>query len=137
MAKAEAAEYFKAYEDYSKTLRTWLVAYGIGGPVLFLTNERISQTVLQAGNPRLIAGLFLAGVILQVLLAAINKTAMWICYYSHDKEDDQEEEDSDPWWCELAHWVSKQFWLDLTFDTASLAAFTIATWHAFNVLVKA
>lgn len=26
---------FQNYADYSKTLRAWLVAYGIGGPVLF------------------------------------------------------------------------------------------------------
>lgn len=32
-------EHFNNYADYSRTLRAWLVAYGIGGPVLFVTNK--------------------------------------------------------------------------------------------------
>lgn len=133
MAETEAGEFYKAYEDYSKTLRTWLVAYGIGGPVLMLTNDRVSVVILQSGHGRSIAALFLAGVVIQVVLTAVNKAAMWICYYSYDGDADG----TDPWWCNIAHWISKQFWLDLLADVASFGAFALATWYAFDVLVKA
>jgi hypothetical protein len=97
-----------------------------------LTNDRISEILLDSGHARLIAGLFLTGVILQVVLAAVNKTAMWICYFSAD-----EEEPANGWWCKAAHWVSKQYWFDLLMDLGSLAAFAVATWYAFDVLIKA
>jgi hypothetical protein len=57
-----------AYDEFAKTLRTWLVAYGIGGPVLLLTNETVRQAIAKSGAARCIAGTFLLGVGLQVLL---------------------------------------------------------------------
>ena len=47
--------YFRAYEEYSKLIRTWLVAYGVGAPVLLFTNDRLAgiqelQTVIAAGD---------------------------------------------------------------------------------------
>ena len=42
----EIEELYKAYEEHAKTLRTWLVAYGIGAPVVFLTNEQLSKRLL-------------------------------------------------------------------------------------------
>ena len=126
----QAAEFYKAYEDYSRTLRTWLVAYGIGGPVLMLTNDRVARSLLESGHARFIAALFLAGVVLQVALAAVNKTAMWILYFADD-----DEELAGKWWCRAAQWLSRQLWIDLLLDLGSLTAFAIATWHAFNSLV--
>jgi uncharacterized membrane protein len=122
---------YKAYEEYSRTLRTWLVAYGIGGPVLMLTSDRISKTLIDSGHARSIATLFLVGVVLQVVMTAINKAAMWVCYLAEEEEDYQE-----TWWYSIAHWFSRSFWLDLTFDLGSLALFAIATWRAFGVLVS-
>ena len=37
--EASGGGHFENYAEYAKTLRSWLVAYGIGGPVLFLTNK--------------------------------------------------------------------------------------------------
>jgi hypothetical protein len=31
--------YFEEYSEYAKTLRIWLVAYGVGAPVVILSNE--------------------------------------------------------------------------------------------------
>jgi hypothetical protein len=122
---------YKAYEEYSRTLRTWLVAYGIGGPVLMLTSDRISKTLIDSGHARSIATLFLVGVVLQVVMTAINKAAMWACYLAEDEDDYKE-----TWWYAIAHWFSRNFWLDLTVDLGSLALFAIATWRAFDVLVS-
>jgi hypothetical protein len=35
----DAVGTFQAYAEYNKTLRTWFVAFGIGGPALFLVND--------------------------------------------------------------------------------------------------
>src|SRR5713101_4478781 len=86
-AMTQAEGFYKAYEEHSRTLRAWLVAYGIGGPVLMLTNDHISLTLSGSGHARTIAILFLGGVVLQVLLTAVNKTAMWICYFTLAEED--------------------------------------------------
>ena len=42
--------HFQNYSDYSRTLRAWLVAYGIGGPVLFLTNDKVATRVAESGH---------------------------------------------------------------------------------------
>ena len=77
---SSAAELFKVYAEYSKTLRTWLVAYGIGAPVLFLTNETLARTFVKSPQARIVAFSFLMGVLLQVFLALLNKNVMWVCY---------------------------------------------------------
>jgi hypothetical protein len=74
--------FYKAYEEHSKTLRTWLVAYGIGAPVLFLTNDSLAGKLASSPQAGLIGVVFLIGTLLQVLLAALNKGVMWACYYA-------------------------------------------------------
>ncbi len=73
-----STDYYKAYEEHSKVLRTWLVAYGIGAPVLFLTNETLAAKLAGSAVAGRVAALFLVGVAAQVLLAAFNKTVMWV-----------------------------------------------------------
>ena len=72
--------HFQNYADYSRTLRAWLVAYGIGGPILFVTNDKITEKVSKSGFATEIIALFLAGVGLQVLLSMVNKWGAWHLY---------------------------------------------------------
>jgi hypothetical protein len=120
----DASTFYKAYEGHATTLRAWLVAYGVGGPVLVLTNERLSKVIADAGHSRLLAALFLTGVTLQVLLAAINKYSMWLLYSS---EGDQSLEDKWPY--SWAAWISWQVWIDFSVDAACLGAFGYATYR--------
>lgn len=71
------SELYAAYDGYSRALRTWLVAYGIGAPVLLMTNDALWLAVAESGDAAWIGALFLVGVALQVVLTAVNKTAMW------------------------------------------------------------
>src|SRR5438105_15853414 len=73
--------HYAAYAEHARTLRTWLVAYGIGGLVLILSQDSLWKRLAASGTLPLIAGLFLCGVALQVVLAAVNKSAMWAVYY--------------------------------------------------------
>lgn len=126
----EAEGFFKVYEEYSKTLRTWLVAFGIGGPVLFLTNEAIARRLAQSGYSTWIAGLFLTGVALQVALAAINKHAMWACYIATSKPDHDHNR-----FIRFGEWMSAQYWIDFIVDALSLIVFSVAVVWAFRVLI--
>lgn len=84
-----AKEFYAAYEHYSGLLRTWLVAYGIGAPVLMLTNEKLWDALGTSGSSRYIAICFLFGVGLQVLLATLNKTIMWASHYAEGHSEFQ------------------------------------------------
>ena len=129
---AEVDELYKAYEEHAKTLRTWLVAYGIGAPVVFLTNEQLSKRLL--GNPWAwkIAALFLAGVSVQVFLAAINKTANWGAYYARRNPAKATGKRF-----VVARWLSEQFWIDLCIYTLTLGAFAVGTYYLFSLLMVA
>ena len=119
--------FFSAYDEYSKTLRTWFVAYGVGVPVLFLSNEQLWPMLRNAGTVRLLATLFLAGVTAQVLLAVANKYAMWALYYGETRDDFQRRKRY-----RLADWFSEQFWVDFIVDVASLVMFGLGTYTAFR-----
>jgi len=129
---SDAEGFYKVYEEYSKTLRTWLVAYGIGGPVLLLTNESVSKRMAASGRVKEIALLFLVGVGLQVLLATLNKTVMWACYYGEHEPTFKKKRRY-----KLASWISEQFWMDFVVDLASLGLFGWVTFCVFRILTSA
>jgi len=127
----EAESLFKAYEEYAKTLRTWFVAYGIGGPVLLLTNETVRGTVAASGSAQLIGGAFLAAVAAQVGLAFINKTVLWANYFAELRP-----ELASTRRYRFAAWVAEQYWLDVLVDIASMGLFGWATWTAFAIITR-
>jgi hypothetical protein len=128
---AEPGEgHYAAYEEHARTLRTWLVAYGIGGPVLILSQAAVWQRLATSGSLRLIAGLFLTGVVLQVVLAAINKSAMWACYYGEVEPDFQY-----TWRYRVGRWLSERYAIDLLFDIVGMCLFAYATYRCFAALL--
>lgn len=124
--------YYANYTEYSKTLRTWLVAYGIGGPVLFLTNEAASSKFVASGDARCIVTLFLFGVVFQVFGTAVNKWAAWHVY-----SDMTDPARAKGWWSHFWSWVNKQAWIDVAVDVGSIVAFGKATWMLLDVFVAA
>jgi len=124
-------EFFDAYSSAATNLRTWLVAYGIGAPVLFLSNEALWQALSKAKCAECVAILFLTGVFFQVLIAIINKNAMWFCYFGEYKTSFKNK-----YTYRLCYWISEQFWIDIAFDLASIACFITATYRVFKVVVN-
>ena len=130
LENTQEVEHFQNYTDYSKTLRSGLVAYGIGGPVLFLTNQSLSDRVSVAPNKRLIIGLFLAGVALQVVLSFLNKWCAWNMYAGENQ---------------IAYRLKKRYkvwriindWsgLDFCIDAASIIAFICSTWLVLTIFL--
>lgn len=98
--------------------------------MLLLTNERIATALAQSGQARLIAVCFLVGVALQVVLAAINKSTMWILYWGQQSEVLRETRRY-----RIADWISEQFWIDFLVDIAAMTLFAYATYCAFAIVV--
>lgn len=128
-SKAEVA-FLASYAEYSKTLRAWLVAYGIGGPVLFLTNDALASALKISAYRNCIVILFLAGVALQILLAFINKWCAWHMYVGEYAPSFQGNTSYKIW-----SWVNEESWIDLVFDAGSITAFSISTVLAARVFL--
>lgn len=126
-----ASNLFEDYDKYAKVLRTWFVAYGIGGPVLLLTNEAVRDKIAASGLARCIASAFLIGVGVQVLLALLNKTALWLCYMAERKPELRTRR---PY--RAANWFAYEFWIEFVVDLISFVAFGWATYRTFIILTE-
>ncbi|WP_369928460.1 hypothetical protein [Xanthomonas sp. NCPPB 2632] len=124
--------YYSNYAEYSKTFRAWMVAYGIGGPVVFLTNDKVAKVIGDSGHALAIVVLFLVGVILQVIGALINKWAAWYMYRGIDDEKFKTND-----WYTRWEWVNNQTWLDVSIDVLALASFAWGTGLLMGVFTGA
>jgi len=120
--------FYDAYADYSRTLRTWLVAYGVGAPVLFVSSEHVWKAVREASGSQAIANLFLTGVAVQVVLATVNKAAMWACYFG---EMNPEFQNSLRY--KVSSWISNRLWIDLICDLATMFLFARASHFVYRI----
>jgi len=127
----DGAETFQAYFEYNRTLRTWFVAFGIGGPALFLINDKIGTRLAEAHLLRLVVILFLGGAAAQVLGAFLNKVANWYVYQAtiDDKVKGGKRH-------RVAEWFVDQFWPDILLDVTAIAAFGYAAWLLLTVFAK-
>ena len=115
--------HYKVYEQHMNTLRAWFVAYGVGGPVLFITQKEFASTLIGSGESRLVGVLFLVGVLLQALVALLNKWVNWgLYYFDEDNEDDEK-----PKLQTLCEKISSKVWIDIIADVATLILFSVAT----------
>jgi len=130
MANDLASEHFENYADYARTLRAWLVAYGVGAPVLFVTNEAVAKQIKVSGVGAWIVWLFMGGVALQIASALINKWAAWHMYFGEEDANFKASARYKGW-----AWVNSQTRLDLAADALSMAAFVWATVWVLRVLL--
>lgn len=114
--------YYEAYVGFARELRVWFLAYGIGGPVVFLSHETALARLLSSGAGQAVAYAFLAGVAVQVVLALLYKSAMWYLYMG---ELDGEIKSSGLY--RMANAISASYWLELLGDLVTLVLFAGAT----------
>ena len=114
-------DHWSNYVEYNKTLRTWFVTFGIGGPVLLLLNPSLLIAVKEDGRAHWVVGLFLLGCLLQIGIAITNKTVSWYMYCG---ERDAARRTGK--WYRRCESLSELFWLDLTVDLLTLLAFGLA-----------
>jgi hypothetical protein len=114
--------FYEAYASFSRTLRGWLIAYGVGGPVLFATQPALGERLAQTGFAHEVTLMFMAGVAVQIFAALVYKTAMWYAYVGELEPAFQ-----DTLRFRVASWLSDQFWLEMLFDLLTIGLFAAAT----------
>ena len=122
---------FNTYLEYNRVLRTWFVAFGIGGPSLFLVNSSLAQRLVDARLLRTVVILFLIGVAAQVFGALVNKVANWYVYQSTLADGDEEH-----WIYALAARVTEKFWIDIVLDLLTIGVFGWAAWILLTVFAN-
>lgn len=125
-----APQSFEAYNEYSKTLRTWLVAYGIGGPILFVSQQQIADKLAASPAKTLVIYLFLAGLAAQILISLLNKWVNWAAYEMGLNPPPALKAPQ-----KAVIWLSKQFWIDILCDLVSVVSFMVATFWVLRVIL--
>jgi len=124
-------EFGEGFSGYEKTLRTWFVAYGIGGLVIFLTQPWLREKLVVDANAKYIAIFFLSGVMVQVLESILYKASTWYPYY-RALEDVQ----SNRWWYKMSDYVHKHYSIDIVLDLLTFITFAIATILAYPIIMS-
>jgi len=121
-------EFNQRAADTSKTLRTWLVAYGIGLPVLVLTKKEVADVVRASGDAELITFLFLSGVELQVFNLFYIKWLSWL--RAELLLDEANSHKKLYQWADKLH---KAFWTDVVVDGWTLFAYSWGTYLVISL----
>ena len=119
---SQVSDRFQVYSDYNKLLRSWLVAYGVGGPILLATNDTLNKAFIHYKYSNYIVWLYLIGVLFQVGVAFINKWAAWQMYSGEYEVEHQNSNLYKFWDC-----VNDQSWIDFCADFISCGVFVAAT----------
>ena len=122
-----SASSFAAYSEYNKTLRTWLVTFGIGGPALFMTNDAIAKRLSTTGMLKTVVALFLFGVGVQVVGSLLNKACNWYVYQAYCIDGVR-----GTFKHRCSEWLTSHFWIDIALDLSSILAFGCALWLLFT-----
>ncbi len=123
--------HFDLYSEYNKTLRAWFVGFGIGGPAIFITQEKVAGKIIASGHGVAIASFFLAGVAFQIGIALLNKWVNWRLYYHYTPPADKKKTRR----LIVVEWLSNQFWIDMLCDLGSVAMFALATFKTMGVFI--
>jgi hypothetical protein len=127
----DPADSFSTYLEYNKVLRTWFVAFGVGGPALFLVNEKIAERLAKSGLLREVAALFLLGAAAQIIGALLNKISNWYVYLAGYQARFR-----GTWQHNLSEWFTHAFWFDIVVDVITIACFGAAAWEMLTIFAK-
>lgn len=114
--------HYESYKGFANTLRAWLIAYGIGGPVLIVSQQSVWTKLSSSSLTVWITIVFLFGVSLQVAHAALFKWVQWELYVGADNEELQQK----PRY-KLADSLSINYLIDAVLDFGAIILFGIGT----------
>jgi len=130
-ANAAPPAYFESYAEYNRILRSWFVAFGIGGLALFLLESPVRESLLASGRTRILVVLFLIGVTAQIIVAFLNKYANWYCYFGEDNPAFMRTRLYRFW-----SGIASQFWIDIIFDILTVGCFLSGIWMLFEIFAR-
>jgi hypothetical protein len=122
--KASRAANLTLYSEYNKTLRSWLVAFGIGVPAVFVTSKDAKEFLLKSPDLKLIITIFLLGVACQIGSSFLNKFVSWSAYHRDDCRLVLNRECHPIFKCIAS--LENDIWIDFLFDIATFAFFAWA-----------
>lgn len=125
----EEAGFFDAYVGLARIFRGWLVAYGVGAPVLFLSRDSVMDQLKRADDAHYVIAAYLAGTVLQVSLVWLYKVCMWWGYLQEmgtiTKESTR---------YRLTDWFTNIFWVEGVVDVITVGLFIYATGRILFIL---
>jgi len=127
---AKGEDFFKCYADYAKALRTWFIAYGIGMPILFMSNSFALRKISLSPHANSIIWGFLMGVIIQVTEALLYKNTMRYLF-----KGEMIPKIKDKLRYKISHMILDFYWLEAVIDVATAFFFITATLKAISVLM--
>lgn len=119
-----------AYRQHSATLRAWFVAFGVAFPIFLASNDRIWSDFSTHENAVCTAFLFFAGVILQVVLAIIDKYTDLFCLSAS-----QGLRDASEWPVKIGCLWLRYDWPSILGDVITLLLFIYAGYNTINILL--
>lgn len=121
-APPQQSEFWEPYAQAARTVRAWFLAFGIGAPAIFVTNDKAAEALASTGNARLVVILFLLGVAFQVGLGLAYKHAMSYLYLCEGNSESKKKV-----WYKIFNWVTEAFWFEVGIDIITCTLFIIAT----------
>jgi len=123
--------YFESYAEYNRILRSWFVAFGIGGLAMFLVEDKLRDSLIHSGDASTIVALFLAGVALQIFIAGLNKYANWYCYAGESDPAFRRRRAYRVW-----SGIAREFIVDVVIDVATVVCFFTAIAELFLIFSR-
>jgi hypothetical protein len=129
-ASEDEKELEEAHKYYARTLRTWLIFYGIGGPVLLLSNKELAIRFEHSPDAWRIVYAFLIGLGLQLLVVLAFKTALWYLTYGERYAEFRTSRRY-----KFSLWLTDAYWLELLLDIISCLVFGWASIEVARILL--
>ena len=122
--------YYEPYKNFALSLRAWFIAYGIGAPIIFLSNEGTQKAISNYEGNKFLISLFLTGVVIQIIQALLYKHAMWHLHMGEGNPDYHTK-----WLYKGSEKITEVYWLEATLDLSTVIVYVLATWHTFKALL--
>lgn len=129
-----AIGYYGNYQEYNKLLRTWFVAFGIGGPALLYSKPELLQELSETNRSRIVWA-FLLGSAIQVVLALINKTVSWV-EHNYQLKRTKSLTLGRNLLERICIWLDNKFGVDVLFDLISAVLFAYAMFQLAGAALR-
>ena len=123
--------YYEPYTYFARTLRAWLVAYGIGAPLLVASQAELSRKLVSTGNAEEVVITFLLGMLIQIGTALLYKYTLWRLHLGELLPNGQQQISY-----RLARWFYLRLWPTVMSDLTTLALFVWPTYALLTISTK-
>jgi hypothetical protein len=117
--------FLESFREETKSLRKWLVAYGVGASAFLLSQENFALYITKGDN-KVIVILLLAGTCIQVVAAFAYKYISWplhLCEQNNEYKNKKR--------YRVCKSLYDALWFELIFDAPTLIMFFVATIWVF------